>query len=169
MPPQPHLRGNDSHISSTQIRPVRFPLSFDAQNLLQQEASKLRATVKFQYFPECARLVREHLGAAQAVPFDWRQRQRQPLSSVKPDWSHGMQPPKTCLRQALGDEEAAFWVARGWVVVCLSRGLMLGDEEVKLALEHDSKVDSAVRDSLGSSDVAGSGPCIEVRVLALLK
>lgn len=154
---------------------VPFPLSFDAANLSQSDPNKLRATVRFQYFPECSRLVREQLGqATHAVPFDWCQ------TAVKPEWttspSSSWEPSQTrlLLRQALGEQDAVEWMSRRWVVLRVVRSLEAeeGQHEAEVMLEYDSSnVEGRRAESRGSHDAeaVGRGTSIDVRVLALLE
>lgn len=157
-------------------QPLRVPfhISFDAANLHQPDPAKLRATVRFQYFPECSRLVREQLGhATRAVSLDWRQ------TAVKPEWTlspSSWEPSQTrlLLRQALGEEDAAAWMSRRWVVLRVVRSLEAekGQHEAEMTLEYDSlDAERSWTGSRGSHD-AGSvdrRPSIDVRVLALLE
>lgn len=99
------------------------------------------------------------------MPFDWRQ------TAVKPDWGQTAAPPKTSLRQAVGDEDAASWMGRRWVIVTLSRPLgETAGTQTRIALEYDTQEGWWANERGASEADVVDGACsIDVRVLARLE
>jgi hypothetical protein len=102
---------------------IPYPLSFPASNLSTPDPLRLRATIRFQYYPECARLVREVLGASEAVPFDWSRapthQQRGPPSQTSGATALEI------LSRTLHPDEAACWQAGRWGIVCVERNIAI--------------------------------------------
>lgn len=157
-PPSKAASAIPRSLSSGEPLSVEAPLHHERISFRHSDLSKLRSTVRFLYYPECARLIREHLPVSCAVPCDWRH------SISKLDWTINRPLPDAILRRTLGDEEAASWSSKHWAVFRISRPLDQADDLVDITLEYDSK-DLSLQQHPPEADDAS----VDVRVLALLQ
>jgi len=134
---------------------IHAPASLTEEHLLNPNKDEVNKFVQETYWPECAELVKQRIGAVKAVPYQWRHR-RMETNEVKADGKNTATKPvqnfhvdndaetaEGNLRKALGDDEAERWLGKRWGIVNIWRPVGETVKQWPLALLDSHTIDRA--------------------------